>query len=70
MAAGAMCTEPWISMATSSMCSCRSVETARRRGDSSAALTTLKVTPTEVVSDAAPVYPRDLDELIPAAWHH
>ena len=34
------------------------------------ALTTLKVTPTEVVTDAAPVYPRVLDELIPAAWHH
>jgi transposase, IS6 family len=34
------------------------------------ALTTLKVTPSEVVTDAAPVYPRVLDELIPAAWHH
>ena len=34
------------------------------------ALTTLKVTPTEVVTDAAPVYPRVLDELVPAAWHH
>jgi transposase-like protein len=34
------------------------------------ALTTLKVSPTEVVTDAAPVYPRVLDELIPAAWHH
>jgi transposase-like protein len=31
------------------------------------ALTTLKVIPTEVVTDAAPVYPRVLDELIPAA---
>jgi transposase-like protein len=28
------------------------------------------VTPTEVITDAAPVYPRVLDELIPAAWHH
>ncbi len=26
--------------------------------------------PTEVVTDAAPVYPRVLDELVPAAWHH
>jgi transposase-like protein len=34
------------------------------------ALTTLKVTPSEVVTDAAPIYPRVLDELIPAAWHH
>jgi IS6 family transposase len=34
------------------------------------ALTTLKVIPTEVVTDAAPVYPRVLDELVPAAWHH
>jgi transposase-like protein len=34
------------------------------------ALTTLKVTPTEVVTDAAPVYPRLLDELASAAWHH
>jgi transposase-like protein len=33
------------------------------------ALSTLKVTPTEVVTDAAPIYPRVLDELIPAAWH-
>jgi transposase, IS6 family len=34
------------------------------------ALTTLKVRPTEVVTDAAPVYPRILDELVPTAWHH
>ena len=34
------------------------------------ALTMLKVTPTEVVTDAAPTYPRVLDELIPSAWHH
>ncbi len=34
------------------------------------ALTVLKVTPTEVVTDAAPVYPRVLDDLVPAAWHH
>jgi transposase-like protein len=33
-------------------------------------LNTSKVTPTEVVTDAAPIYPRVLDELIPAAWHH
>jgi transposase-like protein len=33
------------------------------------ALSTFKVTPTEVVTDAAPVYPRVLDELV-AAWHH
>jgi transposase-like protein len=34
------------------------------------ALATLKVTPSEVVTDAAPVYPRVLDDLVPAAWHH
>jgi transposase-like protein len=34
------------------------------------ALTALKVMPTEVVTDAAPVYPRVLDELVPAAWQH
>lgn len=32
--------------------------------------TTLKVTPTEVVTDTNPVYPRVLDDLVPAAWHH
>jgi transposase-like protein len=34
------------------------------------ALSTLKVKPTEVVTDAAGVYPAVLDELIPRAWHH
>jgi transposase, IS6 family len=35
------------------------------------ALKTLTVTPVEVVTDAAAaVYPRVLDELVPAAWHH
>ncbi|NBE85458.1 DDE-type integrase/transposase/recombinase [Micromonospora sp. NEAU-HG-1] len=33
------------------------------------ALTTLKVTPGEVVTDANPVYPRVLDDLVPSAWH-
>jgi transposase-like protein len=33
-------------------------------------LTTLKVRPTEVVTDKAPAYPRVLDEPVPAAWHH
>src|SRR5438477_7676475 len=33
------------------------------------ALTTLKVTPSEVVTDAAPIYPAVLEELIPSAWH-
>jgi transposase-like protein len=36
----------------------------------SRALETLKVIPTEVVTDAAPVYPAVLEELVPAAWHH
>jgi transposase-like protein len=34
------------------------------------ALRTLKVIPSEVVTDAAPVYPAVLDDLLPAAWHH
>jgi transposase-like protein len=34
------------------------------------ALTMLKVTPSEVVTDAAPIYPTVLEELIPSAWHH
>jgi transposase, IS6 family len=34
------------------------------------ALSALKVTPSEVVTDAAAVYPGVLDELIPQAWHH
>jgi DDE domain len=46
----------------------------RRDGDAARrffqqALTTSKVTPVEVISDAAPGYPRALDELIPSAWH-
>jgi IS6 family transposase len=46
----------------------------RRDGDAARrffkrALTALNVTPTEVVTDAAPVYPRVLDELVPSAWH-
>jgi transposase-like protein len=28
------------------------------------------VSPSEVVTDAAPVYPAVLMELVPAAWHH
>jgi transposase-like protein len=34
------------------------------------ALRTLKVKPSEVVTDAAAVYPAVLDELVPQAWHH
>jgi transposase-like protein len=34
------------------------------------ALRTLKVMPSEVVADAAPVYPGVLAELVPMAWHH
>jgi transposase-like protein len=33
------------------------------------ALTMLNVTP-RVVTDAAPIYPTVLEELIPSAWHH
>jgi DDE domain len=34
------------------------------------ALSTLKVTPVEVITDAAPVCPAVLDELVPSALHH
>jgi transposase-like protein len=34
------------------------------------ALSTLKVKPSEVVTDTAAVYPGVLDELVPQAWHH
>jgi transposase-like protein len=34
------------------------------------ALASLKVTPVEVVTDAAPIYPAVIEELMPAAWHH
>jgi transposase, IS6 family len=48
---------------------------ARRDGEAARrffrrALATLKVTPSEVVTDKAPIYPRILDKLLPAAWHH
>jgi transposase-like protein len=47
---------------------CRDADAARRFFRP--ALTTLRVTPSEVVTEASPVYPRVLDELVPAAWHH
>jgi IS6 family transposase len=34
------------------------------------ALISLKTVPVEVVTDAAPVYPGALADLVPAAWHH
>jgi transposase-like protein len=34
------------------------------------ALRTLKVVPSEVVTDAAPVYPAVLEDVLPSAWHH
>lgn len=33
-------------------------------------MSALKVTPSQVVTDAAVIYPGVLDELIPSAWHH
>jgi transposase-like protein len=47
---------------------CRDAAAARRFFRQ--ALSMLKVTPGEVVTDAAPVYPGVLDELIPSARHH
>jgi transposase-like protein len=34
------------------------------------ARTTTGVVPVEVITDRAPTYPRVLDEMWPAAWHH
>jgi transposase-like protein len=34
------------------------------------ALSSLKGSPVEVVTDAAPIYPAVLEELVPVAWHH
>jgi len=34
------------------------------------ALSSLRVSPVGVVTDAAPMYPAVLEELLPAAWHH
>jgi transposase-like protein len=34
------------------------------------ALTMLEVTPGDVVTDAAPIYPAMLEELVPSAWRH
>ena len=34
------------------------------------ARTTTGVTPVEVITDRAPTYPRVLDQIWPAAWHH
>jgi transposase-like protein len=50
------------------LCTRRDAAAARRFF--TRALRTMKVIPSEVVTDAAPVYPGVLDELIPSAWHH
>jgi transposase-like protein len=34
------------------------------------ALRMLKVIPSEVVTDAAPIYSAVLEEMVPSAWHH
>jgi hypothetical protein len=51
-------------------CWSRPAATPTAPGGSSGTLAAFKVTPTEVVTDAAAVYPGVLDELIPSAWHH
>jgi transposase-like protein len=45
----------------------RDAQAARRFFDR--AISSTKVTPVEVVTDKAAVYPRALDELAPSAWH-
>jgi IS6 family transposase len=46
----------------------RDAEAARRFFQR--ARTTTGVAPSEVVTDRAPTYPRVIDEMLPAAWHH
>jgi IS6 family transposase len=58
------------SSARSSTCSCRlggDTRAAFRFFDR--AIGTTKIRPSEVVTDRAAVYPKVLDELVPAAWH-
>jgi IS6 family transposase len=45
----------------------RDATAARRFFDQ--AISATKVTPVEVTTDQAPVYPAVLEELLPAAWH-
>jgi transposase-like protein len=45
-------------------------DTASARRFFQRARTTTGVVPIEVITDRAPTYPRVLDELWPAAWHH
>jgi transposase-like protein len=45
-------------------------DTAAARRFLTRALRTLKVIPSELVTDAAPVYPGVLAAVIPSAWHH
>jgi IS6 family transposase len=45
-------------------------DTAAARAFFDRALATAGAAPAEVVTDRAPVYPKLLDELFPAAWHH
>jgi transposase-like protein len=44
-------------------------DAAAARGFFRRALSTLKVKPVEVITDAAPVYPAVPDEVVPSAWH-
>jgi len=45
-------------------------DTAAARAFFQRAVNAAGARPTEVVTDRAPVYPKLLDELLPAAWHH
>jgi IS6 family transposase len=45
-------------------------DTAAARAFFERALATAGAAPAEVVTDRAPVYPKLIDELFPAAWHH
>lgn len=45
-------------------------DTAAARCFFTRALNTTKITPVEVITDKAAVYPRVLDELAPGVWHH
>jgi IS6 family transposase len=45
-------------------------DTAAARTFFERAIPTAGAAPTEVITDRAPVYPKLLDELLPAVWHH
>jgi hypothetical protein len=66
---GYVCAAPrWYPISLESVS--RDLHAAAARRFFTRVLRMLRVAPREVVTDAAPVYPAVLDELLPSAWHH